>query len=57
MAIHEFLERARALYGNVQPCGRAETWEDCITIADGDMVFWFDDMSGSTHIIIAEGRA
>ena len=39
-------------YGdNIQPIPHRGSFDNCITIIDNKLVFWFNTQDGSTHII------
>ena len=40
--MYEMVEKAKAEFGNISYCGKASSWEECFTIIDGDLMFWFN---------------
>lgn len=44
------MDQARKHYGEIWPCAR-KSWEECFTVVQGRLCFWFNDRSGSTRLI------
>lgn len=42
---------------NIKPCGFNETIEDGITVTDLGITLWYNDETGSTHIVAIGGQA
>ena len=47
----QLIDRAKAQYGEISYCGKAESWNECFTEDDGELCFWFNDSDGNTHMI------
>jgi hypothetical protein len=47
----ELIERAHRRYGIILPCGSKCRLRDCFTEERGLLLFWFNDLTGSTHMI------
>ncbi len=41
---------ARRRHGRIHPCA-GKTWAECFTVEAGQTLFWYNDASGSTHVI------
>jgi hypothetical protein len=46
----KLIEQAREKYGKVQACGNRK-WDDSFTVHDDQLMLWFNDAKGSTHLI------
>lgn len=44
------MDQARKHYGEIWPCAR-KSWEECFTVIQGRLCFWFNDRTGSTRLI------
>ena len=47
------LQAAQRRHGHIEPCG-GKTWAECFTKAAGMNMLWYNDVSGSTHIICSK---
>ena len=51
----EMVEKAKHLYRNrISPCSTRRTFNDCFTVEDGKLYFWFNTEDNSTHILAAD---
>jgi hypothetical protein len=41
---------AQNQYGNIAPCAN-RTMDECFTIENGELYFWFNSSDNSTHIV------
>jgi hypothetical protein len=46
------LEKARDLYGTVNPCSRKTAFEECFSELNDHLAFWFNTQDGSTHVVV-----
>ena len=46
----KMIEQARKQYGKVQACGDRK-WDESFTIHNDQLMLWFNDSKGSTHLI------
>lgn len=49
-AKQKMIEQAREQYGKVQACGNRK-WEESFTTHNDQLLLWFNDAKGSTHLI------
>jgi hypothetical protein len=40
-------------FGRILPCGSRKTLDDCFTLMNEQLIFWFNTDDGSTHVICA----
>jgi len=45
------IDQAIAVYGEIRPC-EGRSLQECFTVQDGRVFFWFNDGSGNTHAIV-----
>lgn len=45
------ISEARRLYGPITPCGSAADFKECFIKVNGSLIFWFNSLDGSTHIV------
>jgi hypothetical protein len=50
----ELLKRALALHGRIKPTSTRKTLEECFTTEDSKLIFWFNDESGTTKVLVQE---
>lgn len=41
-------------YKKIEPCTIAKTFDDCFTIEEGMLFFWFNTADNSTHVVAKE---
>jgi hypothetical protein len=44
------IERAKAKYGQIYPCGGKADYRDCFSEYSDQVFFWFNTLDNSTHI-------
>jgi len=49
------IEEARKKYGEIRPSGAMDSLEDCFSVEEGRLYFWFNVQGGNTKVLI-EGR-
>jgi hypothetical protein len=47
----ELIERAREIYGKIDFPGNKESFDDCFTVVEGVLYFWFNDENDGTHVV------
>ncbi len=47
----KLIQKARSLYNKISPCGAKRTFEECFTLSENTLFFWFDTEDHSTHIL------
>jgi hypothetical protein len=50
----ELLKRALALHGKIEPTRTRKTLEECFTTEDSKLIFWFNDETGTTKVLVQE---
>lgn len=45
------IDAAISIYGEIYPCGTHETLDECFTIHNDELLFWFNCSEKSTHIL------
>jgi len=50
----ELLKRAMAIHGRIEPTRTRRTFEECFTIEDSKLIFWFNDETGTTRVLVQE---
>jgi hypothetical protein len=50
----ELLKRALALHGRIQPTCTRRTLEECFTTEDSKLIFWFNDETGTTKVLMED---
>jgi hypothetical protein len=50
----ELLKRAQALHGRIKPTRTRRTLEECFTTEDSKLIFWFNDETGTTKVLVKE---
>ena len=53
----ELLRKAVALHGRIQPTRTRKSLEECFTTEDSKLIFWFNDETGTTKVLIKEETA
>lgn len=48
------VERARQRFHEIIPCSH-KSWKECFTEVEDSLLFWFNDVTGNTHMEILEG--
>jgi hypothetical protein len=48
------IRKAMKRYKNIAPCAKHPSLEDCFTIEDDKIYFWFNTEDHSTHVVTAE---
>lgn len=45
--------RAKMVHPEARPIGNSgRGWESCFTVYDGKRILWYDDDTGSSHVIV-----
>ena len=47
----ELIQLAFRKYENITPCGKRESFAECFTRLDDELMFWFNTEEGSTHMV------
>jgi hypothetical protein len=50
----ELLKQAMAIHGRIEPTCTRSSLEDCFTTEDSKLIFWFNDASGTTKVLVKE---
>ncbi|MBD3346251.1 MAG: hypothetical protein GF401_14435 [Chitinivibrionales bacterium] len=50
----ELIKRAREQYQDIFPCTTRSNLDDCFTVENDRILFWFNTLDASTHILTAE---
>jgi hypothetical protein len=50
----ELLNKAVAIHGRIEPTCTRKTLEECFTTEDSKLIFWFNDETGTTKVLIQE---
>jgi hypothetical protein len=50
----ELLKKAQALHGRIEPTRTRKTLEECFTTEDSKLIFWFNDETGTTKVLVRE---
>jgi hypothetical protein len=50
----ELLRKAKALHGRIRPTCNRRTLEECFTTEDSRLIFWFNDETGTTKVLVKE---
>jgi hypothetical protein len=50
----ELLKQALAIHGRIKPTCTRRTLEECFTTEDSKLIFWFNDKTGTTKVLIQE---
>ena len=45
------LKKAFKSHNRIFPCGAKASFSECFTIIDENLIFWFNTLDGSTHIV------
>ena len=53
----ELLRKAVALHGRILPTRTRKSLEECFTTEDSKLIFWFNDETGTTKVLIKEETA
>jgi hypothetical protein len=53
----ELLREAVQLHGRIEPTRTRRTFEECFTVEDSKIIFWFNDESGTTKVLVRERSA
>jgi hypothetical protein len=48
----KMIETARSKHPQIYPCASGETLEDCFTIEDNTVIFWYNTEDHSTHLLV-----
>jgi len=43
--------QAKKLFNHIYPCGNKESFYECFTINEKNLVFWFNTKDHSTHML------
>ena len=47
----ELIQLAYRRYKNIEPCGTQESFAECFTKSDDELMFWFNTEEGSTRLV------
>ena len=47
----QLVKLATEKFGEILPVGTKDTLEECFTILEGELTFWFNDKNDSSHIL------
>jgi hypothetical protein len=50
----ELLKKAMALHGRIEPTCTRKTLEECFTTENSKLIFWFNDETGNTKVLVRE---
>jgi len=50
----ELLKKAMALHGKIEPTRTRRSLEECFTTEDSKLIFWFNDETGNTKVLVRE---
>jgi hypothetical protein len=50
----ELLRKAMALHGRIEPTRTRRSFEECFTTEDSKLIFWFNDETGTTKVLVKE---
>jgi hypothetical protein len=50
----ELLKKAMAIHGRIEPTRTRRTLEECFTTEDSKLIFWFNDETGTTKVLVQE---
>jgi len=48
------IRKAMKRYKNIAPCAKRHSLEDCFTVEEDKIYFWFNTEDKSTHVLAAE---
>jgi len=44
--------KAKSMYGEITPCDSHKDFSTCFTIYEGKLMFWFNDKTNNTKVIL-----
>jgi hypothetical protein len=47
----KLINDAKSLYGKIKPCGKRVSFDECFTVYQGKILFWFNSSDDSTKIL------
>lgn len=47
----KLIEQAKRRFRSIHPCGSKATLEDCFTVQDENILFWFNTDDQTTHVL------
>ncbi len=50
----ELLKKAVSLHGKIVPTQTRRSFEECFTTEESKLIFWFNDETGTTKVLIKE---
>ena len=50
----KLLKKAMAIHGRIEPTCTRRTLEECFTTEDSKLIFWFNDETGNTKVLVQE---
>ena len=50
----ELFKKAVALHGKIEPTRSRKTLDECFTTEDSKLIFWFNDETGTTKVLIKQ---
>jgi hypothetical protein len=48
------IDHAVNMYGTVTPCGTTSSLDECFTVWDDSLIFWFNTNDNNTHVLLAK---
>ncbi len=48
------IREAKKLHSKIFPCGTKENLEECFTITEDAILFWYNTRDKDTHVVMAE---
>jgi hypothetical protein len=52
----ELLKKALTMHGKIAPTRTRRSLEECFTTEDSKLIFWFNDETGNTKVLIKEDK-
>ena len=52
----DLVERAVSKYGSIQPIASKRSLEECFTVSEKKLIFWFNDKEGNTKVVYRNRR-
>ena len=50
----ELIQRAVAAHQTIRPCSHKNELDDCFSMMNGKLVFWFNTEDESTHVVMED---
>lgn len=48
----DLIRKALRAYKRIYPCGTRNSFSECFTFQDDNLLFWFDTEDHSTHLLV-----